>query len=310
MDLLMGRHGPEADSSHDLLSNMEPTQVLRLPARRTPSLVIVRVQFGTGPFKAWIAHPGSSGTIGRASDADLVVQDPSVSRYHARIEVDSAGELVLVDQQSTNGTTVNDQPVDGQMLIRPGDRVVVGAVSLLVEKMSPAELEQLKTAAYRVDSAHLDPLTGLVTRRWLDTELAGFIDRFQRVGEPITCVFIDLDHFKQINDRHGHGVGDQVLKGTGAAILRTIREQDVAVRFGGDELVVFLARCGADQAVRVSERFRKALSELSCPGLPAGNVKMTAGVAEYQGESPSQWLERADAALYRAKRAGRDRTST
>jgi diguanylate cyclase (GGDEF)-like protein len=304
----MGRHGPEADSS-DLLANMEPTQILRLPARKTPSLVVVRVQFGPGPFQAWIARPGTAGTIGRASDADLVVADPSVSRYHARIDVDSAGELVLVDQQSTNGTTVNDEPVIDQRRLRPGDRVVVGEVSLLVEKMSPAEFEQLKSAAYRVDAAHLDPLTGLVTRRWLDGELAGFIDRYQRVGEPISCMFIDLDHFKQINDKHGHAVGDQVLKGTGAAILRTIREKDVAVRFGGDEFVVFLARCGAEQAVRVSERFRKALHELSCTGLPAGSVRMTAGVAEYQGESPSQWLERADAALYRAKRAGRDRTA-
>lgn len=298
----------EREPNHDLLGAMEPTQILRLRPQADPAMIVVRIQLGPGSFQAWVAHPGSKGIIGRSPDADLVVNDPSVSRHHARIELSPSGELSIVDQRSTNGTFVNQLPVDGRARIRPGDRVVVGAVVVLIESMSPSELSQLRNAAVVLDNVHLDPLTGLTTRRWIDTELVGFIDRFQRVGEPISCVFMDLDRFKSINDEHGHAIGDLVLKATGAVILRTIREHDVAIRFGGDEMVLFLARCGVDMGVRVADRLRHSVRELSVPGLSPGSVRLSAGIAEHQGDSASQWLERADAALYRAKRAGRDQT--
>lgn len=287
----------------------EQTQIMRRDRKTEPPVTVVRVLSGSGPFQFWIARPGTTGVIGRGPEADLMIQDPSVSRSHVRIEVGERCELAFVDLGSTNGTFVNDDPILPRRVVRPGDRVLVGAISVSVEVLTVAAVDELRRAASRLDAAGRDPLTALVSRRWIDDQLPAFIARHHHIGEPVTCVFVDLDGFKRINDQHGHGMGDVVLKTTADILLRTIRENDVAVRYGGDELVVFLSNCRATDGVMVADRLRAAIEATVWAGISGGQVTLSAGVAELRvGEGPSSWLERADGALYRAKRAGRKRT--
>ncbi|MEZ4237229.1 MAG: GGDEF domain-containing protein [Myxococcota bacterium] len=294
-------------SDDDEVGQLE-TQILRRRAVDLPSLVVIRALVGPGPFQCWTARPGTQGTIGRSPDADLVIADPSVSRYHARIDVQDDGALIVSDLGSTNGTFVNLIPVAPRSRLRIGDRLTVGGVAVSVEAMSAAEVDQLRRAALRLDAADHDPLTGLVSRRWVEEDLPAYLERHRRVGGMVSCLYIDLDGFKQINDRHGHAAGDRVLRAIGDIVKRTVRDDDVAVRMGGDEVVVFLARCDGDEAERVAGRMRDAVRQLREDGVPAGMVTLSAGVAEYRDEEPARWIERADEAMYRAKRSGRDRT--
>ena len=286
----------------------EPTQILRVRAMEAPSLVVVRAMIGPGPLQCWTARPGTSGVIGRSPDADLVIADPSVSRYHARIEVNQAGALRVSDLGSTNGTFVNLDPVAPRSRLRVGDRLTVGGVAVSVEAMSDAEVAQLRRAASKLDAADRDTVTGLLARRWLEDELPAFLERYTRARECVSCLFADVDGFKDINDDHGHAAGDQVLRAIGDIVHNVIRDHDAAVRYGGDEFVVFLAGCDGIEGLRVADRLRDAVAAIASGPIAAGMVTLSTGVAEYKGEEIADWLKRADAALYEAKNSGKNRT--
>jgi diguanylate cyclase (GGDEF)-like protein len=289
-------------ATDDGLGEADKTQVSRRPRLNEAPVVVVRASFGPSALNHWVAQPGQAATIGRSTDVELVLVDPSVSRYHARIEVDAQGRLTLVDLQSTNGTSVNQRAVRGRMRIEPGDRVVVGDISLSIERMTAAELEGMRAASSRLRDADQDTLTGLVTRRWVEDHLAAWIDRQRQRAVPVCCLFVDLDGFKDVNDRAGHASGDQVLRGVADIVRRAIRDGDVAVRLGGDEIVVFLGKCRVTDGMVVAQRLCQAVAGHDFGGsIGRGRITLSIGVAEHRGEDAAKWLERADQALYRAK---------
>jgi diguanylate cyclase (GGDEF)-like protein len=120
---------------------------------------------------------------------------------------------------------------------------------------------------------------------------------------------IDIDHFKQLNDTHGHATGDEVLRAVGGAIISAVREDDVPARYGGEEFVVLLRNPGSDVAFEVGERVRVAVGALDLDHLGVDRVSVSVGVAVsgHPDQPIDELIERADQALYRAKRAGRDR---
>jgi diguanylate cyclase (GGDEF)-like protein len=166
--------------------------------------------------------------------------------------------------------------------------------------------------AYALEAAeresHLDPLTGLPNRRYFD-ELLAIMGPRRRDTDSRAVLMIDVDHFKRLNDRHGHGAGDEVLRHIAATIARALRAEDTPVRYGGEEFAVILRRASAPQASEVAERIRHAVAAL--PPRPMGvdsPVTVSVGVAVAGEEDVmSGVIERADRALYRAKRRGRDR---
>lgn len=281
----------------------EDTQVLKRTKPPDPPLVVVRAAFGS-TLAHWIAQPSSAATLGRSPDAEIVLPDPSVSRFHARIDVDALGSLTITDLRSTNGTFVNQEPIGDRARVEPGDRVLVGDVPLVVERMTPVEVEAMKRATHRLEEAARDALTGLFTRSWLDTELTDWMARHRGGGETVCCLFIDIDHFKRINDLHkDHAVGDRVLRGVCDLLRKAIRDDDVAVRYGGDEIVVFLAKCRLAVGKAVAERVRSAVALHSWEDrIGAGEITLSIGVAQHRAsEAVEEWLGRADAALYKAK---------
>ena len=169
-------------------------------------------------------------------------------------------------------------------------------------------LANLRNLAIAQRRAATDGLTGLANKRAVGDSLKRMFAQSSRTASPLAVVMLDLDHFKALNDRFGHPAGDQVLASVGAAIRSTLREGDFAGRNGGEEFAVILPNTDALGASAVAEKLRKAIAEILVPGV---DVEITAslGVAAYpeHGLSPERLERLADAALYVAKRSGRNR---
>jgi diguanylate cyclase (GGDEF)-like protein len=155
--------------------------------------------------------------------------------------------------------------------------------------------------------ARTDPLTGLANRRTLDECLQREIARASRTEENLSAIIADLDHFKSINDRFGHAIGDRVLAATAAVLAGGSRPFDTAARFGGEEFVLLLPRTTPGDAFGVAERIRRQIEQMEVSGCPAA-VTLSLGVATWMdGEAAEGLIARADAALYGAKHGGRNR---
>jgi diguanylate cyclase (GGDEF)-like protein len=182
------------------------------------------------------------------------------------------------------------------------------AHSLAVQAATAIENARLHTIVQR--QAVTDELTELPNRRRFMETLEAEVRRAERFGAPLGLVLFDLDDFKLVNDRHGHQVGDLVLKKTGDVLLERIREVDLAARLGGEEFAVLLPGTNLAGAVSLAESLRQALSEAAVAGAGEADVRITAsfGVTEHSRErTGSDLLAVADGALYRAKDAGKNR---
>ena len=152
-----------------------------------------------------------------------------------------------------------------------------------------------------------DPLTGCFNRRTLFAEFEKHWETSERSKKPLACMMLDIDHFKSINDEHGHSVGDQVLKGIAEALRQTARRSDFVCRYGGEEFCIVLPQVDLAEAIQAAERFRQALT-----AEPFGGVQVTASFgisARCLGANhPQELLDQADKALFAAKRSGRNRS--
>ncbi|HET7891434.1 MAG TPA: GGDEF domain-containing protein [Candidatus Sulfotelmatobacter sp.] len=158
-----------------------------------------------------------------------------------------------------------------------------------------------------------DPLTGLYNRRYLQETMERETRRAVRAAQGLGVLMLDLDHFKRFNDTYGHDAGDAVLRETASFLLKSVRAEDIVCRFGGEEFVVILPAADLKVTQARAERIRARLREatLMHQGRSLGMITVSVGVAELpeHGASTKELLEAADAALYRAKREGRDRVA-
>ncbi len=156
--------------------------------------------------------------------------------------------------------------------------------------------------------ARTDSLTGMLNRRAYYERIGDELARGERTDSPVSAVLLDIDHFKRINDEHGHAAGDRALQAIATSLEATVRADETAARYGGEEFALIAARADSAAAVELAERARAAIAEVVVEGQP---LSASAGVATWptDADNPDRLLEAADAALYEAKRAGRDRTS-
>jgi len=155
-----------------------------------------------------------------------------------------------------------------------------------------------------------DALTGLGNRRQLDTTLAQILSDAQRADLPVSCLMLDVDHFKRFNDSFGHDAGDVVLREVGAALRDSVRDRELAFRYGGEEFLVLLPGLDAQQAAERAEHIRERVAGLTLDynGVRLGAVSVSVGVAAMPVHCTADRLvQTADAALLRAKAHGRDR---
>jgi diguanylate cyclase (GGDEF)-like protein len=160
------------------------------------------------------------------------------------------------------------------------------------------------------EQAVRDPLTGLFNRRYLDETLPRELHRCERTGEALTLAMLDVDHFKAFNDDHGHAAGDAVLREIGAFLGRSLRFGDIACRYGGEELTLILPGAEADIVQHRLDVLREQINRLVviCDGKPLPTVTVSIGIAQARRRDldSGRLIGRADAALYEAKRRGRN----
>ena len=191
-------------------------------------------------------------------------------------------------------------------LLHQSGRVLPDAATMT----TVAWLQMLVDALCELSSR--DALTGLSNRRQFELALASEIDRVARAGEPALVLIVDIDHFKSVNDTHGHPVGDQMIKSVAKALQECIRPMDTLARFGGEEFAMILPNCPPSFGWAVAERVRSKVQGRVVKIAPGHQISVTVsigGAFAPQGvrSSAALWVERADRQLYRAKAEGRNR---
>jgi two-component system cell cycle response regulator len=281
---------------------------VRLPvveALATPSRAYAIVLTGAARGQTFAIDAGAF-VIGRDPKADLVLTDDGISREHSRITV-VGRDLVLEDLNSTNGTWCNGEKVSRRVLV-DGDKVALGATTIL--KLSFHDAVEHALAERLFEAARRDALTRLFKRAYLMERLDGEVAFSRRHKVPLAVLFIDLDHFKAVNDNYGHPAGDAVLRAIGALILQTVRPEDIVARYGGEELVVLARSCDLLRALELAESLRAKISSTSI-ACGSASLRVTASIGVAAMPSPgitdrASLLAAADRAVYRAKEHGRN----
>ncbi|MGM0517352.1 MAG: sensor domain-containing diguanylate cyclase [Pseudomonadota bacterium] len=258
---------------------------------------------------------------------DSIQEQPGLSRHSIRV-LTSPSTAFSYETESGEEVYVNTRLIpelDWYLVVEQGESgadprllgtlivnvMLALGVAILVIVIAWAVLRQYERRLENL--ATTDPLTGTANRSALEMQFdqAGKVE--QRSGQPFSLLALDIDHFKTINDRHGHEAGDVVLRSVADLIGREIREVDTLCRWGGDEFLILLQQAGGADALRTAERIREAIGSTPIR-LPNGRrveVSVTLGVATHRVDEPLKLLmRRADQALYRAKEAGRDRVET
>ncbi|MBQ1783751.1 MAG: diguanylate cyclase [Gammaproteobacteria bacterium] len=216
-------------------------------------------------------------------------------------------QLLKETQQENSALSQLRQQLERQQRVLIGVLVLLALglafVAVLLRRMQGQQRKLHELAA-------IDPLTGIANRRQAFKLAERLLASCQRRGAPFATIMLDLDHFKAVNDRYGHAIGDQLLCHAAQALERAVRRQDVVGRAGGEEFVIFLPDTGLDAAALVAERCRLAITVEATERNISCTASLGLAVASYGLHSLDQLMAQADAALYRAKQQGRNRVVT
>lgn len=250
--------------------------------------------------------PGRALLIGRRGDADVPIRDDGISRRHATIQVNDQ-EARLLDLDSANGTFVDGVRIREAPLAN-GARIAIGGATLL--KFVWTDEIEARWQIRLANSAQQDPLTGLYNRRHLEERLGAELSASLRHGRPLALLIADLDHFKAVNDQHGHLAGDEVLRLSALVLRDTVRKEDVLARYGGEEFVVLARETPLAGGRILAERLRKAVEQARCAWKEGVELAITISIgvavssrtgSYVEGESERALIAWADRALYLAK---------
>ncbi|MFN6962648.1 MAG: diguanylate cyclase [Pyrinomonadaceae bacterium] len=289
---------------------METAEALKRDLR--PALVFLTGDLIAAP----IPLERSEIILGRALAADVRINDPRISREHARITVtepDESGrsEYILTDLRSPNGTFLNGQRITEERLSN-GDKIGIGKHILRFDLHDEIDREYHRQI-HRLLSH--DDLTGLLSSRSFFSELRREAARARAEDRPFCVLMMDLDFFKRVNDTYGHLTGSKTLEELGECIVKNLRSGDAAARFGGEEFAAFLLDAELPQAIVAAERIRSEVEKFDFSVVRRDSpdqkhkVTISIGISCCPDDSldPIELVEMADSALYRAKHEGRNR---
>lgn len=248
-------------------------------------------------------------TIGRAEDMDICLTHAGVSRKHAIIERLGKQQFLLLDKDSTNGTFVNSKHIKS-VLLNDQDLISIGECWLkFIASDSPEQ--PYYHALYH--QAHMDKALQIFNKHYFLLKLDEEVERCNRYGNPLSLILFDVDHFKRLNDTHGHLAGDSALINLAETLKKRIRNTDVLCRYGGEEFAVIMPQTNQQHASILAEHIRALIEQttLNHDGTMI-NMTISLGVSGYvkndlQIRASEALIAQADQALYQAKQSGRNR---
>jgi two-component system cell cycle response regulator len=274
------------------------------PRERNASLLVLSGRALGQLFKL----PPGEVVLGRSTEADIRLDDEGVSRLHAKIRRRTDGTVEVADLDSTNGTYVNGAQIR-HFTLSDGDRIQIGSVTILQFRFQDSLEEQLQEQLR--ESVIRDPLTQAYNKRYFTEQLEKDFSHALRHHLPLSLVMLDVDHFKNINDSHGHPAGDHVLQRLSATIMATLRTEDAFCRVGGEEFAVIMRDCTEPEGLQLAERLRRLVASTQFVyGGKVLPVTVSLGVSSFDPARHPSTLEliaEADRCLYEAKRRGRNR---
>jgi diguanylate cyclase (GGDEF)-like protein len=293
-----------AHPEDDTTNRAPPPPALQVPKPEDESGAYLVVIAGAG-FGDMYKVKGERTVIGRGERAAIRIIDDGISREHAALEQEGKA-VVLLDLDSTNGTFCNGVRITRQELV-DGDKISLGSSTIL--KFTYQDHIDQFFQRQLFESALRDSLTHTFNRRYFLDRLQGELRFSVRHGKPLALLFVDVDHFKSINDSYGHPAGDQVLAEVARVLMTAIRAEDVLARYGGEEFAIICREVEAAGAEALGHRLIAAVAERQFEH--AGKVipvTVSVGAAVDPAlQDPQELIGAADAAMYEAKRAGRNR---
>src|ERR1700687_2760028 len=246
--------------------------------------------------------------MGRSTEVEFQIEDDGISRKHAKVLADGIGGFRLMDLGSTNGTFLNGSRVEMAPL-KDGDKIQIGSNTVLKFSLQDQLDEQYQRSIY--ESATRDGLTRIFNKKYFLDTLRKEFAYCLRHRVPLSVLMFDVDHFKKINDSHGHQAGDYVLARIAPRIHETILTEDVFSRYGGEEFAIMLRESTEEQGYICAERCRRAIDGADFVfGSTPMRVTISLGIASLLDSdytNPEDLIAAADRYLYRAKKAGRNR---
>jgi len=226
-----------------------------------------------------------------------------------RAQMEDLGEV-----KSECQTAVDPRPIIEKLVLELSKATTRSSALEANFLQTTKDLDQIKDSLKEAEQhSNTDALTGLANRRSLDAFLRTAQITAMEAGTPLSILLIDIDHFKKFNDSFGHQVGDQVLRLVARVLQESVRDCDLAARYGGEELMAILPGAEVEACFEAAERIRRRIAEARLTRRTTGeeisSVTVSIGVAQFRmGETADGMIERCDRALYQAKRAGRNRT--
>jgi two-component system cell cycle response regulator len=253
---------------------------------------------------------GEKTVIGRGQRAQIRLLDDGISREHAQLVIIN-DRVVLQDLGSTNGTYCNGLKVEANKELVDGDKILVGSTTILKFTYHDNLDEIFQKQMY--ESALRDGLTKAFNKKYFTDRLESEFTFAIRHVAPLTLVLFDIDHFKKVNDTHGHQAGDHVLSEISALLTGALRAEDVFARYGGEEFAVICRGSDVTQGQIVAERMRKAV-EVNKFVFEGTHIPVTisvgvAGLPDAKVKDAAELVSLADQSLYKSKHAGRNRVT-
>jgi diguanylate cyclase (GGDEF)-like protein len=272
---------------------------------------LVRTRLREQPIELHSAFDGESGLQTAATLApDLILLDvemPAPDGFEVCHRLKDDSRTMSIPVIFLTGATSTEEKIKGLEL---------GAVDYITKPFDPAELRARVRASLRTKylmdllarKAMIDGLTGLFNRTYFDARLIAELAHSTRTAAPLSCIMLDVDRFKQINDSYGHPFGDEILRGIAQTLNENCRTEDTICRYGGEEFVILCPNTAASATASLAERIRRAVesARFMRNGIDV-HVTCSFGIADLQTPPPPGVVELADQALYRAKQEGRNR---
>jgi diguanylate cyclase (GGDEF)-like protein len=291
-----------SDSDH-VRAKTVVTSISRISERPSGKEACLVVIYGSELGKKYNLNAPSL-VIGRSSKCDIQIDQESISRNHTKI-VNTGKSILIRDLGSTNGTYVNDEPID-EYVMRDGDLIKIGRT--IFKFLTGGNIENAyHEEIYRLTT--IDGLTQIFNKRYFLETLEREIARSHRYRREMSLVMFDIDHFKKINDSYGHLAGDYVLKHLAQTVKTRIRREDCFARYGGEEFAIVLPEIDGLNAKPFAEKIRQLVEatefKFENTSMPV-TISMGVATLDMDSTDPQALIKRADERLYEAKSSGRN----